>query len=89
MGVTGLAAAAVVGAVAGAATTKKPNLGKPAPPPPPPQAAKAPGAGDVRMGLAGAGQAGGSPGIAGTFLTGAGGVDPGGVNLRKASLLGG
>lgn len=86
MGITG---AVVAGAVVGAVATRKPKMGKPPPPPKPPQMAKVPNAMDVRAGLMGSQQAGGSPGVAGTFLTGSGGVDPGGVNLRKTSLLGG
>ena len=85
----GISAAVVGGAAVGVLATKKPKLGKPPPPPKPPQMAKMPTAIDVRAGLMGSQQAGGSPGVAGTFLTGAGGVDPGGVNLRKTSLLGG
>lgn len=57
--------------------------------PPAPQAAKAPDADTVAKGMAGAGQAGGSPGVAQTFLTGPGGIDPSLLNLGKNTLLGG
>jgi hypothetical protein len=54
-----------------------------------PQASQAPGARTIQAGQAGAGQAGGAPGVASTFLTGAGGVDPHTLNLGRATLLGG
>lgn len=54
-----------------------------------PQASKAPGAQAVQADQAGTGQAGGSPGVAQTFLTGAAGVDPSTLNLGKNTLLGG
>lgn len=54
-----------------------------------PQASKAPNAAGIANQLAGTGQAGGSPGVAQTFLTGAAGVDPSLLNLGKAQLLGG
>lgn len=54
-----------------------------------PQASKAPTVQGVQAGQAGAGQAGGSPGVAQTFLTGASGVDPSTLNLGKNTLLGG
>jgi hypothetical protein len=38
--------------------------------------------------MAGAGQAGGSPGVGQTMLTGAGGVDPNTLALGKNTLLG-
>jgi hypothetical protein len=53
-----------------------------------PQATKAPDANSVSGQLAGTGQAGGAPGIAQTFLTGASGVDPTTLNLGKSTLLG-
>lgn len=40
-------------------------------------------------GMNGAGQAGGSSGISSTLLTGAGGVNPNGLQLGKKTLLGG
>lgn len=54
-----------------------------------PQASKAPTVQAVQGGQAGAGQAGGSPGVAQTFLTGASGVDPSLLTLGKNTLLGG
>lgn len=57
--------------------------------PPDPQAAKAPDAASVAAGQAATGQAGGSPGVAQTFLTGANGVDVNTLNLKKNTLLGG
>lgn len=54
-----------------------------------PQASKAPTTQSVQADQAGAGQAGGAPGVAQTFLTGAGGVDPSLLNLGKSTLLGG
>ena len=56
---------------------------------PPPQASKAPTASTVINGQVGAGQAGGSPGVAQTFLTGPGGIDPSLLKLGKTTLLGG
>lgn len=47
-----------------------------------------PNAAAVQAGLAGTGQAGGSPGVAQTLLTGAGGVDPNSLNLGRNTLLG-
>ena len=40
-------------------------------------------------GMTGTGQAGGAPGVAQTFLTGPGGVDPNNLQLGKTTLLGG
>lgn len=54
-----------------------------------PQASKAPSVQDTQAGQAGAGQGGGAPGVAQTFLTGAAGVDPSLLNLGKNTLLGG
>lgn len=91
MGISGYAAAAIFGAVAAAALTpspKTPALQKPEAPPQP-QAAKMPDASAIARGQAGAGQAGGSPGVAQTFLTGPGGIDPSLLQLGKTSLLGG
>lgn len=52
------------------------------------QAAKSPTAASVQAGMLGMGQSGGAPGIAQTFLTGAGGVDPNTLSLGKNTLLG-
>ena len=57
-------------------------------PTPPPQAGKAPDVATTLQGMAGAGQAGGSPGVAQTFLTGSQGVDPSLLNLGNNTLLG-
>lgn len=54
-----------------------------------PQATKAPDAQGVAGQMAGTGQAGGTPGVAQTFLTGATGVDPDMLKLGKSTLLGG
>ena len=59
------------------------------PPKAPPQASKAPTAANTLKGQQGAGQAGGAPGVAQTFLTGAGGIDPSLLQLGKTTLLGG
>lgn len=55
----------------------------------PPQASKAPDALTTAQALAGAGQANGTPGVAQTFLTGPGGIDPSLLKLSKTTLLGG
>jgi hypothetical protein len=60
-----------------------------APTAPPTQEAKTPDAGAVRANNAGTMQAGGSPGVAQTMLTGASGVDPKALKLGKNTLLGG
>lgn len=52
------------------------------------QAAKSPTAGAFQTALSGTGQGGGAPGVAQTFLTGAGGVDTDKLALGKNSLLG-
>jgi len=57
--------------------------------PPPPQASKVPDASTIQQQLAGTGQAGGTPGVAQTFLTGPGGIDPSLLKLGKNTLLGG
>lgn len=78
------AAALAGGAVAAVASKpKKPNI------PAPPQASQVPDANTVVKGQTGQGQAAGSPGVAQTFLTGPGGIDPSLLNLGKATLLGG
>ncbi len=53
------------------------------------QAAQNPNAQTVRGAVAGTGQGGGSPGIAQTFLSGTGGVNPSLLQLGGNSLLGG
>jgi hypothetical protein len=53
---------------------------------PPPKAAQTPGLQNARGNLAGAG---GTPGVASTFLTGTSGVDPSLLNLGRSTLLGG
>ena len=55
----------------------------------PPQASKAPTAASVLKAQQGMGQAGGAPGVAQTFLTGSGGIDPSLLQLGKSTLLGG
>lgn len=53
------------------------------------QTAQTPDASSVRNSFAGTGQGGGSPGIAQTFLSGVGGVNPALLQLGGNSLLGG
>lgn len=53
------------------------------------QSAKSPDATSVRNALAGPGQGGGAQGIAQTFLSGAGGVNPALLQLGSNTLLGG
>jgi len=69
---------------------KTPDIPAPATPAavPQSQAAKTPTADTVQGQMAGAGQAGGSPGVAQTMLTGPSGVDPASLNLGRNSLLG-
>lgn len=82
----GMAAGALMGGM-----QKTPSIQMPQAPtaPPAPQAAQTPDANAMLSKNAGAGQAGGAPGIAQTFLTGAGGVDPSKLNLNRKTLLGG
>lgn len=82
------AAAAAASAIFSYATSrpKTPQLQAP---PPAPQASKTPDANAVAGSLAGTGQAGGAPGVAQTFLTGPGGIDPSLLQLGKTTLLGG
>jgi len=68
--------------------TPRASLTAPSAPGALPQAAQSPNASAISAGLAGAGQAGGSPGVAQTLLTGANGVDPNSLNLGKNTLLG-
>lgn len=85
MGYSAAAAAFIVGAAVSSSTNKakSPNI------PAVPQAAQQPAASTVVAGQSGTGQSGGSPGVAQTFLTGPGGVDPSLLNLGKSTLLGG
>lgn len=85
MGLSAAAAAAVVGAGLSIWANKnnKPKI------PAAPQAAQVPDANTDITNNAGSAQAGGSPGVAQTFLTGPGGIDPSLLNLGKATLLGG
>lgn len=76
-----------VSAIFGGGNSAPPPLQLPVAPPPP-QAAKAPDAQSVKQDAAGQGQAGGAPGVAQTFLTAAGGVDPNTLQLGKNTLLG-
>lgn len=87
----GIVAAVVGGLALGTMMNKSPSIQAPQAPsaPPTPQAAQTPQAGDALKQVQGQGQAGGSPGVASTFLTGAGGVDPSQLNLGKTTLLGG
>lgn len=82
----GFAAAAAMGGMMLAS-----SMNKPASPqvPAAPQASQAPDAMGTRASVAGVGQGGGSPGIAQTFLSGAGGVDPSLLQLGRNTLLGG
>ncbi len=87
------AAAAALGVFGGAYMASKqqtPNIPAPAAAAAAPesQAAKTPDTLDVLKSQMGTGQAGGNPGVAQTFLTGAGGIDPNSLNLKKNSLLG-
>lgn len=85
MGISAAAAAFVVGAGLSVMASKnnKPNI------PATPQASQVPDANTDLSKEAGTGQAGGNPGVAQTFLTGPGGVDPSLLNLGKSTLLGG
>jgi hypothetical protein len=85
MGVSAAAAAFVVGAAIATQAGKSKGVQLPATP----QAGKVPDANADLTKNAGVGQAGGSPGVAQTFLTGPGGVDPSLLNLGKSTLLGG
>ncbi len=57
--------------------------------PPKTQASQIPDAAGTRTALTGAAQGGGAPGIAQTFLSGTGGVDPSLLQLGRNTLLGG
>lgn len=85
----GAIAAATIG-YAVASTQKAPSIPPPPQPiaPPESQAAKAPDANSAMRAMNGTGQAGGAPGVAQTFLTGAGGVDQNSLLLGKSTLLG-
>lgn len=80
------AAAALGGMLVSQMTQQKPSAPQI---PAAPQASQAPDAAGTRAAMAGTGQGGGSPGIAQTFLSGAGGVDPSLLNLGRSTLLGG
>jgi len=81
---TGLAGANLVSTL----LKPMPSLTPPSAPGALPQSAHSPNAATISAGLAGAGQAGGSPGAAQTLLTGANGVDPNSLKLGKNTLLG-
>ena len=87
--------AAVGGAIAVGYVISQASQPKAIPTPPAPiappqsQAAQLPDANNNVKALGGTGQAGGAPGVAQTFLTGSGGVDPNTLSLGKTSLLGG
>lgn len=85
MGFSAAAAAFVVGAAIATTANKahKPNI------PAKPQASAVPDANSDITKNAGTGQAGGDAGVAQTFLTGPGGIDPSLLNLGKTTLLGG
>lgn len=85
--VGGLASGLVGGLLGG--SQKQADIPAPPKPEAPPQASASPDVQGVRAGQAGQGQAGGAPGVAQTFLTGAGGVDPSQLKLDKTTLLGG
>jgi hypothetical protein len=84
---------AVIGGVTGGmvlgSMQSAPNIPTPPTPAPPPAASVAPDANNTLKSLGGAGQGGGAPGVAQTFLTGPGGVDQSNLLLGKTSLLGG
>lgn len=77
------AAQAVAGAAQAAAKPKPQGLAAP------PQGSKAPDASSILAGVSAQGQGGGSAGVAQTFLTGPGGIDPALLKLGKTTLLGG
>jgi hypothetical protein len=85
MGYSAAAAAFIVGGALASSTSKAKSPTIPAVP----QAAQLPTAAQTVSGQAGTGQSGGSPGVAQTFLTGPGGIDPSLLNLGKSTLLGG
>lgn len=87
--ITAVVASAAVGYYV-ANKQKTPEIPAPAAPAAPPeqQAAKMPSASSSVGAMGGTGQAGGAPGVAQTFLTGAGGVDPNKLMLGKSTLLG-
>jgi len=84
----GWAAIAAVGASAYTAASA-PDMPALAPPVAPPQASKAPDAASVLKNTKTPTGGAGAPGVAGTFLTGAGGIDPNNLLLGKNTLLGG
>lgn len=89
LGTMAMVGAGVVGGMALTGAFKKPKMPAMQAPEKPPQATKAPD----RRGAASANAAAAMPGGAmagnsGTFLTGAEGIDPTGLNLGKNTLLG-
>ena len=91
MGIEAAVAGGALGGMLLAGMQKQPNI--PAPTPvtdlPGSQAASTPTASDILSQTAGTGQAGGAPGNAQTFLTGAGGVNQSSLKLAKNKLYGG
>jgi len=81
----GYAAMALIGGMAAGAMQSKPNIPPPQAPTPAPQAAQMPDASSVRQDMQGTGQAGGSPGVAETLLTGPGGIDPSQLKTQRPS----
>lgn len=84
---------AVIGigaALVGSQMMQAPSIPAPATPAAAPQsqASQSPDTQAVRAGQSSTGQAGGAPGVAQTFLTGAGGIDPDTLKLGKSTLLG-
>lgn len=82
------AAAGTAAAASVYSATQTPDIPKPAAPTPLAQSAQVPDAAKVGGDMSGTGQAGGSPGVAQTMLTGPGGVDPNTLSLGKNTLLG-
>lgn len=87
--VMGIIGGAALGAGLGG-MQKAPSIPAPQAPvaPPAAQAAQVPDAQSFLSKNSGTGQAGGAPGIAQTFLTGAGGIDPSKLDLNRKTLLG-
>lgn len=85
MGITAGVLAFAGGALISTTLNKaqKPNI------PAKPQASQVPDANTDITKNTGTGQAGGDSGVAQTFLTGPGGIDPSLLNLGKSTLLGG
>ena len=85
----GVAALGGLAAAAYTQSSKTKDAAMITPPKAPPQASKAPDALGTLKSQQGTGQAGGAPGVAQTFLTGSGGIDPSLLQLGKTTLLGG